>query len=55
MRTKGKEIRVVVSIQTYGVLKAFAKDLGVPVAYIVRCATKNYLSKKGAYVKYGIN
>lgn len=55
MKTKGKEVRVTFPQGTHHVLKEFARECGVPVAYLVRIATKNYLSKKGAFAKYGTN
>lgn len=55
MKKYCKEIRVGLSERTAKVVELFARDLGVPKAFVVRCAISSYLSRKGAYAKYEIN
>lgn len=55
MKKKNHEVRTTLSDRTYDILGQFSRDLGVPRAFVIRCAINNYLSRKGAFSKYETN
>lgn len=52
MKKRNHEVRTTVSDRMFDIMNQFAKDCGVPRAYLIRCAINSYLSRKGAYTKY---